>query len=89
MIEHMGKLVSRVAFVVTISYAALVAVLLVAAWHLSDLEGRAFDLLFIGFPWVLAFRHDSPLLYFFAVILNVATVYVLVLSLVKVLSSPE
>jgi|HubBroStandDraft_6_1064221.scaffolds.fasta_scaffold30452_4 hypothetical protein len=85
----MAKLVSRIAFVVTIGYAALVAVLLVAAWHVSDLEGRAFDLLFIGLPWVLAIRNDSALLYLFAVMMNVATVYMLVLALVKVFSSRD
>jgi hypothetical protein len=82
MIQRLANLVSRIAFVVTIGYAALIAVLLVAAWHVSDLEGRAFDLLFIGLPWVLAIRNDS--LYFFAVMMNVATVYILVLALVKV-----
>jgi hypothetical protein len=92
MILPMVRFVSRAPFVVTISYAALVAVSLVAAWHFADPEGLSFDLLFIGFPWVLAtstFRSDSLLLYFFAIILNVASVYVFVLALVRIFSSRE
>ena len=88
----MAKFVSRAALVVTISYAALIAVLLIASWHFADPEGRSFDLLFIGFPWVLAtfpFRSDSLLLYFFAIILNVASVYVFVLALVRIFSTRE
>jgi hypothetical protein len=86
----MANLVSRVAVVVTISYTVVIAVLLIVAWHFAAPEARAFDLLFIGFPWVLAtvhFRNDSLWLYFFAVILNVVSVYVFVLALVKVSSS--
>lgn len=87
MIHRMARFVSRTAFIVTICYAALVAVSLLAAWRVADLEGRALDLLSIGFPWDVAVRHDSLLLYFVALILNVATVYVFVLSLIRVFSS--
>jgi hypothetical protein len=88
------NLSSRVALVVTISYVALIAVLLIAAWHFAEPEARAFDLLFIGFPWVLAtfpFRNHGHglLLYCFAIILNVASVYFLVFALVRVFSSRE
>ena len=80
----MGRFFSRTAFIVTVGYAILVAAL-IAAWLVSDSEGRSFDLLFIGFPWVLAllpFR-DSTFLYFLALTLNVATVYAFALSVVR------
>ena len=80
-----GRFFSRTAFIVTVAYAILVAAALIAAWRVSDLEGRAFHLLFIGFPWVLAFlgSRDSTFLYFLAITLNVATVYALGLSVVR------
>jgi hypothetical protein len=86
------KLFSRLALVVTLCYAALIAVLLAAAWHFVEPEGIAWAALFIGFPWALAtlpFQHGGLWLYFSAVILNVATVYVFVLALVKIFSSQE
>jgi hypothetical protein len=82
----MARLVSRVALVVTISYAALIAVLLLATWHFAEPEAAAFDLLFIGFPWVLVCLTFHWLPYFSAVILNVATVYVFVFALDRALS---
>lgn len=90
MIQHMSRLVSRAAFVVTFCYAALIGGLLTAAWHVSDSEGAGYALWFIGFPWDLAVPYqDSWPVYFSAVILNVATVYVFVLALVKLFSSRE
>jgi hypothetical protein len=82
----MARFVSRIALVVTISYAALIAVLLIATWHFAEPEAAAFDLLFIGFPWVLACLAFHRLPYFSAVILNIATVYVFVLALHRVFS---
>jgi hypothetical protein len=90
MIPRMVRFVSRAALVVTICYAALVAVSLIAAFHSADPEVLSFDLLFIGFPWVLAmsiFRSNSLLLYFISIILNVASVYIFVLALVRIFSS--
>jgi len=81
----MGRFFSRTAFIVTVGYAILTAAALVAAWRVSDLESRAFYLLFIGLPWVLAllaFR-ESAFLYFLVITLNVATVYALALSVVR------
>jgi hypothetical protein len=89
MIQNMRKLFSRVALAVAGTYAALVVILLFAAWRVSDLEARAFELLFIGFPWVLAymaFKHDSNPLYVLVLVLNVVTVYTFVLALVKIFS---
>jgi hypothetical protein len=83
----MDRLLSRTAFIWAISYAVLVSVLLIAVWHVSDLEGRSFDLLFIGLPWIVVFHRDSPMLYFFTLVLNAATVYVLVLSVVRIFTS--
>ena len=82
----MARLVSRVALVATISYAVLIVVLLIATWHFAEPEAAAFDLLFIGFPWVLACLAFHRLPYFSAVILNIATVYVFVLALDRVFS---
>jgi CelD/BcsL family acetyltransferase involved in cellulose biosynthesis len=81
----MGRFFSRTAFIVTVGYAILTAAALVAAWRVSDFESRAFYLLFIGLPWVLAllaFR-ESAFLYFLVITLNVATVYALALSVVR------
>jgi hypothetical protein len=86
----MARFVSRVAFTVAIGYAGVVAALLVAAWHFAEPEGLAFDLLFIGFPWSLAYvalpNHSSLVFYFVAVFLNVVTVYAFALALVKMFS---
>ena len=61
------------------------------AWRVADPEGRTYDMLFIGFPWVLALitlrdhiAGDSLFRYFVALILNVATVYVLTLAVVRI-----
>jgi hypothetical protein len=37
----MARLVSRIALVATISYAALIAVLLIATWHFAEPEAAA------------------------------------------------
>lgn len=81
----MGRFFSRTAFIVAVGYAILIATALIAAWRVLDFEARAYALLFIGFPWVLAllpFR-DSTFLYFLALTLNVATVYAFTLSVVR------
>jgi hypothetical protein len=84
----MVRLVSRNAFLVTFCYSALVGILLIAAGHVADAEGAGLALWFIGFPWDLALNYqESWMHYFFAVGLNVATVYVFVLALLKVFSS--
>jgi hypothetical protein len=51
----MARFFSRVALIVAIGYAGVVAAFLVAAWHFAEPEGFAFDLLFIGLPWSLAY----------------------------------
>lgn len=90
MICRMERFGSRVAFLVAITYFGVVAALLVGAWHFAEPEGLAFDLLFIGFPWSLAyiaFHHIGLAFYFLAVFLNIVTVYAFALVLVKILSS--
>jgi hypothetical protein len=82
----MSRLLSRTALIAGSSYSLAIAVLLVCVWQVSDFEGRAFDLLFIGFPWVLVFHRNTYFFYFLALVLNVVTVYILVLSLVRVLA---
>jgi hypothetical protein len=82
----MARLVSRAALVATISYAALIAVLLIVTWHFAEPEAAALDLLFIGFPWVFACLLFHRLPYFSTVILNIATVYIFVLALDRTFS---
>jgi hypothetical protein len=79
----MGTLFSRTALMVTVGYVALIAVLLLAAWRGSDLEGRGVALAIIGLPWIFILRRDSVLFYFLVLFLNAATVYVFALSLVR------
>jgi hypothetical protein len=86
MIRDMSRLLSRTALIAAISYSSAIAVLLVCLWRVSDFEGRAFGLLFIGFPWVLVFNRDGSFFYILALALNVVTVYILVLSLVRILA---
>jgi hypothetical protein len=80
----MSALFSRTALIVTFGYAVLIAVLLLWVWRGSDAEGPSVGLLIIGLPWIVVLRSNSMLLYFVVLVLNSATVYVFVLSLVKV-----
>jgi hypothetical protein len=77
----MDKLFSWAAFIVAVSYSVLIVILLGALWNFSDFEGRSFGLLFIGFPWVLVFQSER--FYILALIMNVATVYICTLSVVR------
>ncbi len=79
----MSKLYSRTALFATLCYAAAIAILLIYIWHGSDFEGRSVGMLIIGFPWVLALRSDNLFVYFLCVVLNAATVYLFVLSVVR------
>ena len=80
----MSTLFSRTALIVTFGYAVLIAVLLLWVWRGSDAEGQNVGLLIIGLPWIVVLRSNSMLLYFVVLVLNATTVYVFVLSLVKV-----
>lgn len=82
MIERLRRLFSPTALFVATAYAVAVFILLVAARRVADLEGRAYDLLWIGFPWVLAFRSDIA--YPLAIALNIATVYLFALSVARI-----
>jgi len=86
MIRNMSRLFSRTALIAAVSYSLAIAVLLVCVWRVADFEGRAFDLLFIGFPWVLVLHRDGSFFYILALALNVVTVYILVLSLARILA---
>jgi hypothetical protein len=86
-ITRMKTLFSRTALLVTVGYAVLIAVLLLAVWRVSDFEGRAAAFLIIGLPWIFVLfvlRTNSMAVYTLILILNAATVYVFVLSLVRV-----
>jgi hypothetical protein len=83
-ITRMKTLFSRTALLVTVGYAVLIAVLLLAVWRVSDLEGRAADFLIIGLPWIFLLGSNSMVVYILVLVLNAVTVYVFVLSLVRV-----
>jgi hypothetical protein len=93
MIYRMARLVSRVALIVAMGYAGVVAALLVAAWHFAEPEGLAFDLLFIAFPWSLVYvalpNHSGLVFYFVAVFLNIVTVCAIALAFVRIFSSGD
>jgi hypothetical protein len=82
-----NRFYSRSALIVAVSYAALIALLLIAAWHVFDLEGRRVDLLVIGLPWILMMSLIPGKSWFsdvLTIILNIATVYFSVLCLVRI-----
>jgi hypothetical protein len=85
-----NQLFSRTALLVALAYAAIIGFLLILVWRNSDAEGQVYALLFLGFPWVLALfplRSNSWALYVLAVLLNIATVYILALAIVRIFSS--
>ena len=88
----MARFVSRVPLIAAIGYAGLFATLLVAASHSADPEELAFFWLLIGFPWSLVslgFPNHSGLVFYFGIFLNMVTVYVFALALVRIFSSGD
>jgi hypothetical protein len=74
---------------VTLGYAGLIAGLLFVTWRVSDLESRSVGLAIIGLPWIFVLRSNRMLLYALVRILNAATVYIFVLSLVRVFAKDQ
>jgi hypothetical protein len=82
-----GRLFSRVAFIASITYAAIAVGMIVYVWHRVEPEGVPFAFLVFGFPWSLvavftkcASLRDGyclPLV----LILNTATLYAAVLTI--------
>ena len=90
----MRNLYSRTALIVALSYALLIAGIFIYGWRASDNEGRVWLFLFFGLPWsfvMLAVPSANEIvigfLCFLALGLDVVTVYIFALSLVKIFSS--
>ena len=80
----MRTLYNEIAMRITVGYVVVIVVLLIISNVRSDSEGRIFDYLVIGFPWILALMNSSsiwdPAVF---VILNSLTVYLLALIFVE------
>jgi hypothetical protein len=80
----MRTLYNEIAMRIKVGYVVVIVVLLIISNVRSDSEGRIFDYLVIGFPWILALMNSSsiwdPALF---VILNSLTVYLLALIFVE------
>ena len=84
----MVSLVSRRALLVAFCYSALVGFSLIVAMHVYDSEDAAVVQGLLGLPWDLVVPHQEQwLLYFFAVVLNMASVYIVVFGLLKSLTT--
>jgi hypothetical protein len=81
----MRTLYSKIAMRITTVYVVLIVVLLIISNVRSDLEGRIFDYLVIGFPWFLVIMNDSIWGTALFVILNSLTVYVVALFFCRVI----
>ena len=75
----MRTLYNKTPMKITVGYIVLVVVLLVISNVRSEPEGRPFDYLVIGFPWVLAVMNDSIWGTALFVTLNSLTVYLVAL----------
>jgi hypothetical protein len=85
--ERMSKLYSRTALVITVVYAILIGALLISNLHNSDAESQTVGFLIIALPWSAVIRTlpgNEYLTYSLAFALNVATLYVFVVSIAKV-----
>ena len=87
----MRSLYSRTALIVALSYAVLIASVLIYGWHTSDNEGRIWVFLIYELPWSLVFAAVSTAneivirsLDFVVFCLDIVTVYICALSLVKI-----
>lgn len=84
----MSKLYSRTALLITVVYSVLIGAFLIYNFHNSDAEAQTVGLMVIGFPWSLVIRGlpgNGYLRYSLALALNVATLYVFVLSIARIL----
>jgi hypothetical protein len=79
----MRTLYNKTPMKITVGYIVLVVVLLVISNVRSEPEGRPFDYLVIGFPWVLAVMNDSIWGTALFVTLNSLTVYLVALIFVE------
>ena len=82
-LSPMRTLYSETPMRITAGYVVLIVVLLIISNVRSDSEGRIFDYLVIGFPWVLAVMNDSIWGTALFVTLNSLTVYLVALIFVE------
>jgi hypothetical protein len=79
----MRTLYNKTPMKITVDYFVLVVVLLIISNVSSDLEGRLFDYLVRGFPWVLAVMNDSKWGAALFIFLNSLTLYLVALMFVE------
>ena len=79
----MHTLYNKTPMKITVGYIVLIVVLLVISTVGSDPEGRPWDYLVIGFPWVLVVMNDSIWGAALFVTLNSLTVYLVALICVE------
>ena len=82
-LSPMRTLYSKIPMRITAGYVVLIGVLLIISNVRSDSEGRLFDYLVIGFPWVLVLKNESIWGTALFVILNSLTVYLVALIFVE------
>jgi hypothetical protein len=75
----MRTLYNKTPIKITVGYFVLIVALLIISNVGSDSEGRLFDYLVIGFPWVLVVMKDSIWGTTLFVTLNSLTVYLVAL----------
>jgi hypothetical protein len=78
-----GTLYNKTPMRITVGYVVLIAVMLIISNLAADSEGRLFDYLVIGFPWVLVVMNDNIWGTALFVILNSLTVYFVTLIIVE------
>ena len=79
----MRTLYNKTPMKITIGYSVLIVVLLIISNVWSEPEGRPFDYLVIGFPWVLVVMNASIWGTALFTVLNSLTVYFVALIFVE------
>jgi hypothetical protein len=79
----MRTLYNKTPMKIAVGYFVLIVVLLIISNVWSEPEGRPFDYLVIGFPWVLVVMNDSIWGAALFTVLNSLTVYLVALIFVE------
>jgi len=79
----MRTLYNKAPMRIIVGYIVLIVMMLIISNVWSEPEGRPFDYLVIGFPWVLVVMNDSIWGTALFVILNSLTVYLVALIFVE------
>lgn len=89
------KLFSRTALISSMLYAVFAVTMALSVHRLAEPEGAGFAFLIYGFPWSIAvastncFNLKESLCLPLVLILNAATVYVIVLAIVHVINDSK